>query len=114
MKLEINGTEVPVTWENNEAASALQPLVRLGSIEIHASRYANVEQLGQLPCSLPTNDQQRHTNPGEIMLYQGTQIVLFFGKHSWSYTKLGEITGLDETRIRELLDHRKIRVKIAP
>lgn len=62
----------------------------------------------RLPNCLPQNfsrsDVQITTEPGDIVLYSGNQLVVFFGSNSWSYTKLGHIEGLSEQELLELLD----------
>ena len=36
-----------------------------------------------------------HTlNPGDIVVYQGNQIVMFYGANTWSYTMLGHVDDL--------------------
>jgi hypothetical protein len=43
------------------------------------------------------------SNPGDIVLYQGDKISLFYGSHSWSYTKLGKIDNVDSNKLKEVL-----------
>ena len=59
--------------------------------------------MGSLPQSFTRNDVQMTAQTGDIVLYSGNQLVLFFGKNSWSYTKLGHIEGLSDDEITELL-----------
>ena len=56
-----------------------------------ASDYGGFEKVGALGRSLPTNNSQIATRPGDVILYSGDQIVLFYGSNSWSYTRLGKI-----------------------
>lgn len=58
---------------------------------VHSTRYGGFEQVGSLPQSFTRDDRQITTDPGDIVLYAGDQIVVFFGSNSWSYTKLGHI-----------------------
>ena len=88
MKLSINGTEVPVTWENNDSVAALRGLLPL---PVKMSMYGGFEQVGPLGQSLPRDDKQTVTAPGDIVLYSGDQIVLFYGSNSWAYTRLGHV-----------------------
>ena len=53
--------------------------------------------------SLPTSDENIGTTPGDIVLYQGDKISLFYGSHSWSYTKLGKIDNVDSNKLKEVL-----------
>ena len=61
---------------------------------IQMSDYAGFEKVGALGTSLPTSNSQTTTQAGDIVLYQGNQIVLFYGSNSWSYTRLGTIDDL--------------------
>ena len=90
MKLIINETEIPVTWEENESVSALKEKAEEG-VTAELSMYGGFEQVGSLGFSLPRNDVQTVTQSGDIMLYNGNSIVLFYGSNSWSYTRLGRM-----------------------
>ena len=75
-----------------------------GAIEVFASRYGGFEQVGSLSQSFSRNDVQTTTQPGDIVLYSGNQLVIFFGSNSWSYTKLEHIEGLSADELAALLD----------
>ena len=75
-----------------------------GAIEVFASRYGGFEQVGSLSQSFSRNDVQTTTQPGDIVLYSGNQLVIFFGSNSWSYTRLGHIEGLSTDELTALLD----------
>ena len=75
-----------------------------GVIEVSASRYGGFEQVGSLPQSFSRNDVQTTTQPGDIVLYSGNQLVIFFGSNSWRYTRRGHIEGLFTDELTALLD----------
>ncbi len=52
----------------------------------------------------PETDAQMTTQPGDIVLYSGNQLVIFFGSNSWSYTKLGHIEGFSTDELTALLN----------
>lgn len=58
------------------------------------SDYAGFEKVGSLGRSLPTSNSQTTTQSGDIVLYNGDQIVIFYASNSWSYTRLGKIDDL--------------------
>jgi len=103
MRLTINGTEVNVVWEENEAVSALMEAARREKLTIRTSRYGGFEQVGPLGMRLPASDVQTTTEPGDIVLYSGNQIVFFFGSNAWAYTRLGRIEGLSRDELSGLL-----------
>lgn len=91
IKLNVNNHDFDVKLENNSATDELVKKLHEGNITIHAKEYGGFEKVGNLGFSLPTNDESVSTSPGDIVLYQGNQISLFYDSHSWSYTKLGKI-----------------------
>ena len=101
--LTIDGTAVDVQWQNNTAVTELYVLAQ-NAITVHTSAYGGFEQVGSLPQSFSRSDAQMTTQPGDIVLYSGNQLVVFFGSNSWSYTKLGHISGLSADELTVLLD----------
>ena len=102
LTLTIDGIAVDVRWEDNDAVSELLDYVKDAHIVVHTSAYGGFEQVGSFPRSFSTNDVQMTTEPGDIVLYSGDQLVVFFGSNSWSYTKLGHIS-LAAEKLAELL-----------
>lgn len=100
--LEVNGTEVAVQWEENRAIEDLKALLADGALTIQTTAYGGFEQVGALPQTLTSDNTQITTEPGDIVLYSGNSIVLFYGSNTWSYTKLGHMTEFD-TALAELL-----------
>ena len=88
MILRIDGTEVPVTWEDNESVQALNALTPL---TIHMSMYGGFEQVGSIGSSLPRNDKHTAAAPGDLVLYSGDQLVVFYGTNRWAYTRRGHV-----------------------
>lgn len=99
MRLLIGETEVPVAWEENESVKALQDLCPL---TIRMSMYGGFEQVGTIGQNIVREDQQTVTESGDIVLYSGNQIVIFYGSNSWAYTRLGHID-LSEQEMLNLL-----------
>ena len=103
MKLYINETEIPVTWEDNASVEALRKLAA-ESVTVPMSMYGGFEQVGSLGQRLPRNDRQTTTRAGDIVLYSGDQIVVFYGSNTWAYTRLGRMD-LAADELVELLGH---------
>ena len=108
MMLQIGDTEVPVTWEDNPSVDALKELLPL---TVDMSMYGGFEQVGPLGQEITSNDEQTKTEPGDIVLYSGDQIVIFYGNNSWAYTRLGHIN-LTQEEMAQLLAHGNVTVKI--
>ena len=108
MKLWIGETEVPVTWEENDSVEAVRELLPL---TIQMSPYGGFEQVGSIGQNVTKNDRQTTTHPGDIVLYAGNQIVVFYGSNSWAYTKLGHID-LTREELTELLGNEAVTLKL--
>ena len=103
VKVKINDEVFDVKLENNSATQDLIKELKKGNITVNASEYGGFEKVGDLGFSLPTSDENIGTNPGDIVVYQGDKISLFYGSHSWSYTKLGKIDNVDSNKLKEVL-----------
>jgi len=112
MKISINGTEADVVWEDNESVRALMELVKGGELTVSMSGYGGFEQVGELGRSLLRDDMQITTEPGDIVLYSGDKIVVFYGSNTWSYTKLGHISGMTDSDLEKLLGGGDVEIKI--
>ena len=100
IQLTVSGKSIPVKIEDNAATKALVAALREASITYEADDYGGFEKVGALGRSLPTSNTQISTQPGDVILYSGNQIVLFYGTNSWSYTRIGkmEYGTLDELK----------------
>ena len=112
MTLLINGQEVSVDWDANESVEALRELCAEQPLVIEMSMYGGFEQVGPIGASLPRNDGQMTTQSGDIVLYSGSQIVIFYGSNSWSYTRLGHIVDQDAAGMAALLGNGDVTVSI--
>ena len=104
MRMKIGETEVSVAWEDNESVDALKELARDG-LGIPMSMYGGFEQVGPIGSSLPRNDRQTTTAPGDLVLYSGNQLVVFYGTTSWAYTRLGHVELAKEELTALLSEH---------
>lgn len=113
LKLTIGDTPVEVAWEENESVEALRELVKVQPLTIKMSMYSTFEQVGSLGTSLPRNDVQTTTQAGDIVLYSGNQIVIFYGSNSWAYTRLGSITDKTADEMKALLGNGDVAITIS-
>ena len=110
MVLMIGDTEVPVTWEDNASVEELKTLAGNG-LTISLSMYGGFEQVGFIGQSIARDDEQITTSSGDIVLYSGDQIVIFYGSNSWAYTKLGKID-LSEEEMTSLLSNGDVTITL--
>ena len=88
-----NSVTFTANFADGGSADAFRDLLREGDLTIHMSDYGSFEKVGSIGTSLPRQDTQISTTTGDVMLYQGDQIVIFYGTNSWSYSRLGKVDG---------------------
>ena len=110
--LSVGDKRFSVEWEDNESVDALKGLAGSG-MTIDMAMYGGFEQVGSIGTSLPRNDSQTTTSPGDIVLYSGNQIVIFYGSNSWAYTRLGRITGLDEKELEDTFGNGDVTIGLS-
>ena len=113
LTMKIGSTTVTVDWEDNESVAALRELVKDKPLTVQMSMYGGFEQVGSLGTSLPRNDSQTTTAAGDIVLYSGNQIVVFYGSNSWAYTRLGHVTDKTAAEMAELLGNGNVTIEIS-
>ena len=110
--LKIGETPVTVAWEENESVRALRDLCREGELTIPLSMYGGFVQVGPIGQSLPRSDVQIRTEAGDLVLYAGNQIVVFYGSNSWAYTRLGHITDRSAEELTALLGSGDVTISL--
>lgn len=108
-----NGETRTATLANNAATESLRRLLADGPVTIDMHDYGGWEKVGDLPQSLPASNTQITAQAGDIMLYQGYQMVIFYGKNSWSYTRLGKIDGATASSIKSWLGTGSVSVVLS-
>ena len=108
MKLIIDDKVVPVTWEQNASTAALQKLLPL---TIKMSTYGGFEQVSSIGQSIVNADKQTTTQYGDIVLYAGNKLVIFYGSNSWAYTRLGHID-MSKQELTALLNRDGVTVQL--
>lgn len=94
MKVQVGDEVFSAVLEENKAAAAFEEMLEDGPIVLQMREYSGFEKVGNLGTSLPASNKQTTTKAGDIVLYNGNQIVIFYGSNSWSYTRLGHIDNL--------------------
>ena len=101
--ISIDGKTQSVTLVDNSATQALVEKLQQASVRTTLNNNGDFEVWGALGFSLPTSDEQITALPGDVILYNGSNICLFYGSNSWSYTRLGRINGLSESELRTFM-----------
>ena len=94
MNVQIGEATFTATLEDNAATREFIEMMKEGPISVNMSDYSGFEKVGAIGERLTANDSQITTAEGDIVLYGGDQIVMFYGSNTWSYTKIGRIDDL--------------------
>ena len=117
IRLTVNGGRTfTATLENNSSAQALKELLAKGDMTVEMNDYGDMEKVGTLGISLPRNDRQTTTEAGDIVLYLGNHLVIYYDTNSWSLTRIGKVDGVGTRKeMLELLGGAgKISVTLSP
>ena len=96
-------TTFTATLADNSSAQALVELLQNGPLTIDMHDYANMEKVGPIGQSLPENNEQITTEPGDIILYLGDSLVIYYDTNSWNFTRIGKINDVTQEELLEAM-----------
>ncbi len=103
MKITVGNTTFTATLADNSTVDELVRLMTDEPLTLEMSDYANMEKGTDLGVTLTQNNEQMNTKPGDIILYQGRTLVIYYDTNSWSLTPIGKIDDVDEEVLRDTL-----------
>ena len=112
MNITINGKTVSCQLVENSSTRALLAQLEKGNITYEADDYGNFEKVGYIGFNLPQNNENITTTAGDVILYQGNNICLYYGSNSWSFTRLGKIEGMSKDELKTFLNAGEGSVKV--
>lgn len=101
MKITAGAATFTATLADNSSVEALKELLAEGPLTINMSDYAGMEKVGSIGTSLPRNDEQISIGAGDIILYQGNSLVIYYDTNSWNFTRIGKIEGVTGEELLE-------------
>ena len=110
MKITAGDTTFTATFADNSSAEALKELLAEGPLTISMSDYASMEKVGPIGTSLPRNDEQITTGAGDIILYQGNSLVIYYDTNSWNFTRIGKINDVTQAELLEAFGDGEVTV----
>ncbi len=113
LNITVNGQDLTATLADSTAAKELAQKLESGAVTVELGEYGGFEKVGALPWSLTRSDESTVTQAGDIMLYQGSQITIFYGSNSWSYTPLGHVDGLSQEELSEILGQGDVSAELS-
>ena len=103
LKIHVNDTTFTETLEENSSAKAFAEFLTQGDLTLDMHDYGSFEKVADLPRSFPRNDKQIDTDAGDIILYQGNSITIYYDKNSWNFTRLARIDNVNKKRLQQIL-----------
>ena len=103
LKIHVNDTTFTATLEENSSAKAFAEFLTQGNLTLDMHDYGSFEKVADLPRSFPRNDKQIDTDAGDIILYQGNTITIYYDKNSWNFTRLARIDNVNKKRLQQIL-----------
>lgn len=113
MKLQIGEFVFTATLVENSTTDALKEMLAEGSITINMRDYASMEKVGSLGTSLPRNDEQITTEPGDLILYQGNAFVIYYAPNYWNFTRIGKIDNVMQEELKDALGSGDVTVTLS-
>lgn len=92
LKITIGEHTFYAAFADNPSAEEFRKLLAEGPVTITMEDYGGFEKVGPLGTTLTRTDTQITTEPGDVILYQGNQITIYYGVNSWNFTKLAKIS----------------------
>ncbi len=111
--ITINGKTLTADFVDNSSAKALADVLAKSSITYQADDYGNFEKVGDLGQSFPKNDENITTEPGDIILYQGHNLCIYYAQNTWSFTRIAKIKGVSKDELKEFLGEGEITVTLS-
>ncbi len=96
-------SELTATLADNSSARAFYELLKKEPLTVDMHDYGNFEKVGSIGTRLPRNDTQITTTAGDIILYQGNQITIYYDTNSWNFTRLGKVDGVTQAELKKIL-----------
>ena len=103
LNITIGDESRTVMLVDNVGTRALMQALQAGSITFAAHDYGDFEKVGALGQSLPTDDHKTTTSAGDVVLYNGNNICIFYGSNSWSYTRIGRLENMSADEVRRFV-----------
>ena len=111
--ITVNGVTKTATLVQNKATSELISLLEKEPVSLSMTENGGFEKVGDLPQSLTTSDVRQTAQSGDIMLYVGNVLCIFYGSNTWAYTKIGTLDNMTSEEIKQFLSGNPVNVTLS-
>lgn len=98
LKITVGTSEFYASLEDNPSAEEFRELLEEGPLTVEMRDYGGFEKVGALGKTLTRSDTQITTEPGDVILYQGNQITIYYGVNQWNFTRLAKINDVSDLK----------------
>ncbi len=112
-KIKVDNRAMIATFADNAATNQLKEILKEKDLSISMHDYGNFEKVGPFGFDLPTSDTKTTTTIGDIMLYNGNQMVIFYESNQWSYTRLGKIENATRENLLNFLGTGEVTITLS-
>ena len=113
MFITVNGKTLTADLADNSSAKALAEALANSPITYKADDYGNFEKVGDLGMSFPQNNENITTEPGDIILYQGHNLCIYYAQNTWNFTRIAKINGISQKELKDFLGDGEITVTLS-
>ncbi len=103
LKIEIGEKVMFAQFSDNASAQALREKLAEGPLVLEMHDYGGFEKVGDLPWTLPRSDEDITTSPGDVILYLGSQLTIYYGVNTWDFTRVAHIPDVDKAAMQSFL-----------
>ena len=101
--ITVGKQSVTAMLSDNASAKAFYALLQQGSITINMTDYGSFEKVGPLGTGIVRSDEKITTTPGDIILYQGDKVTIYYAENTYTFTRLGHIDGATGENMKAFL-----------
>ncbi len=113
MNIKIGDRILTATLVHNSSTKALIEALSEAPITLEMRDYGNMEKVGALGRNFPRNDEQITTEAGDIILYQGNALVIYYAPNSWNFTRLGKIDNISRDELKQVLGDGNVTITLS-
>ncbi|MBE6421856.1 MAG: hypothetical protein E7024_00075 [Succinivibrio dextrinosolvens] len=111
--IHVNGKVLVCECADNSSSKAILEKLKISDVEIDMSDYGNFEKVGDLGFSLPQNNEDITTAPGDVILYLGSKLSIYYAQNSWNLTRIGKIRNQNSQELKDVLGKGAVKVRLS-
>jgi len=112
MNIKIGEKVLTVSLADNSSVDALKASLAKAPITVEMRDYGNMEKVGTLGQDFPTNDESITTEAGDVILFRGSALVIYYAPNSWNFTRLGKIDNVSAEELKAILGEGNVTVTL--